>query len=542
MKAKKIILGCFLLFSFFFFGSLKVDAATYKYCEYKLDANFPYNEDGKTIGKDTFITLIYKDSEIVSLTYDSIMYHNAVYDYNFWEPKLNGGCPDTLESNRAYYNSSPDYVVKKSNLNGLVEADWPFEFKKTDESKVYNITNTLSCDYEATVLGDRAKNIPFFYRNGDKLDRVNNIINITFDANDLFHPKAVVDTSEGSPTNKTPEFYNRLLEVLAGNYISKNDDEVAHDPRTSINHPTAAYKYLLDSLESGVCPAYMMYNQPDGYYIADWELSTGGVPNLKGVDNDYNLYKVNYSKYCAKIKEDTTAKLNGLSSKLATIETELDSYITNKNLTQEQYDEYQNVLLEMNTGLENSTGEYSFLGDLDKDYGENAPCSGTGDFEEIDNQKTTLVDKTDESSPLTKKLEEANNVSTVLSEQQKQDNLKSLEAILNELSNNFGKLKLGNNYEKGQTCESIFNFDNPDSLGSFLQRIFDMVKLIAPILVILFGSLDFGKAVISSDQEELKKAQSRFIKRCIAAVALFFLPTIINLLLEHIDATTCNLK
>ena len=68
-------------------------------------------------------------------------------------------------------------------------------------------------------------------------------------------------------------------------------------------------------------------------------------------------------------------------------------------------------------------------------------------------------------------------------------------------------------------------------LVNTIQQIFDMVRLIVPIILILFGSMDFGKAVIVNDQEALKKAASSFLKRAAAAVIIFFLPAIIRYLL-----------
>lgn len=82
-----------------------------------------------------------------------------------------------------------------------------------------------------------------------------------------------------------------------------------------------------------------------------------------------------------------------------------------------------------------------------------------------------------------------------------------------------------------------------DNLVAFLQEIFDYMKFIAPILVILFGSLDFAKAVLAGDEKELKNATNRFIKRLIAAVALFFLPFILNAVLDAINKVdgTCGI-
>lgn len=50
-----------------------------------------------------------------------------------------------------------------------------------------------------------------------------------------------------------------------------------------------------------------------------------------------------------------------------------------------------------------------------------------------------------------------------------------------------------------------------------------------PIVLIVFGMIDLGKAVIASDDKKIKEAQSMLIKRAIYAVAIFFIVTIVTL-------------
>ncbi len=51
-----------------------------------------------------------------------------------------------------------------------------------------------------------------------------------------------------------------------------------------------------------------------------------------------------------------------------------------------------------------------------------------------------------------------------------------------------------------------------------------------PIILIVFGLIDLGKAVIASKEDEVKKAQQMLIKRAIYAVAVFFIVTIVTLI------------
>ncbi len=62
--------------------------------------------------------------------------------------------------------------------------------------------------------------------------------------------------------------------------------------------------------------------------------------------------------------------------------------------------------------------------------------------------------------------------------------------------------------------------------------IYPIIQIGIPILLIIMGSIDLGKAVMSSDDKEIKGATSKLIKRAIAAVAVFFVTTIVSLLMS----------
>lgn len=66
---------------------------------------------------------------------------------------------------------------------------------------------------------------------------------------------------------------------------------------------------------------------------------------------------------------------------------------------------------------------------------------------------------------------------------------------------------------------------------SFVKKgLFPLIQIGIPIILIIMGSIDLGKAVLSSDDKAIKAAQGALVKRCIAAVAVFFVVTIVNLI------------
>ena len=69
-------------------------------------------------------------------------------------------------------------------------------------------------------------------------------------------------------------------------------------------------------------------------------------------------------------------------------------------------------------------------------------------------------------------------------------------------------------------------------LVAIIRRgILPIVWIGIPIILIVFGIIDLGKAVISSDEKEVKQAQGRLIKRFIYAAAIFFIVTLVSLLM-----------
>lgn len=66
----------------------------------------------------------------------------------------------------------------------------------------------------------------------------------------------------------------------------------------------------------------------------------------------------------------------------------------------------------------------------------------------------------------------------------------------------------------------------------FIKGILQIIQIGIPIILIVMGSIDLGKAVLSSDDKEIKGATSKLIKRAIAAIAVFFVATIVSLLMN----------
>ena len=63
-----------------------------------------------------------------------------------------------------------------------------------------------------------------------------------------------------------------------------------------------------------------------------------------------------------------------------------------------------------------------------------------------------------------------------------------------------------------------------------------VVMIVIPIALIIFGTIDLGKAVIASDEKEVKAAQGRLIKRFIYAALIFFVPMLVGVVMNIVSA------
>ncbi len=61
-----------------------------------------------------------------------------------------------------------------------------------------------------------------------------------------------------------------------------------------------------------------------------------------------------------------------------------------------------------------------------------------------------------------------------------------------------------------------------------------VAKIAVPIIIIVLGSIDFGKAVIANKDDEIKKSAKSLIIRVIAGFVIFLLPTILNFAIKFI--------
>ncbi len=94
------------------------------------------------------------------------------------------------------------------------------------------------------------------------------------------------------------------------------------------------------------------------------------------------------------------------------------------------------------------------------------------------------------------------------------------------------------------TCVSYIGLVGAgDNIASFLDNIWDIIKVGSVILVIVFGMFDFSKAV-ANDKEKVPEVVKKIALRLLLLVALLLLPTIIDAIgkLAGVNDVLCGIK
>ncbi len=76
-----------------------------------------------------------------------------------------------------------------------------------------------------------------------------------------------------------------------------------------------------------------------------------------------------------------------------------------------------------------------------------------------------------------------------------------------------------------------------DVIGVFIT----ILKWAIPVALIIWGTLDLGKAVTEQDEKNIKKAYGKLGQRALAAVLVFFLPGIVVFLVNQFSGTSAQI-
>lgn len=74
--------------------------------------------------------------------------------------------------------------------------------------------------------------------------------------------------------------------------------------------------------------------------------------------------------------------------------------------------------------------------------------------------------------------------------------------------------------------------NNENSVAWLLQKLLGYLRILGPMIVVVMSAIDFTRVIVSGDDEVLQKTYKKLINRLILVIALFFVPTLVLVLLE----------
>ena len=93
------------------------------------------------------------------------------------------------------------------------------------------------------------------------------------------------------------------------------------------------------------------------------------------------------------------------------------------------------------------------------------------------------------------------------------------------------KVAMGAEY----TCGGLGNFVFDGTFPYMTSTIILIVQIAVPLLLVVFGMLDLGKAVVAAKEDEIKKGQQTFIKRLITGAIVFFVILIVQTVVRFLS-------
>lgn len=85
----------------------------------------------------------------------------------------------------------------------------------------------------------------------------------------------------------------------------------------------------------------------------------------------------------------------------------------------------------------------------------------------------------------------------------------------------------------GSACQSMFgNPEDIDCPAYWIQWCLNVIKYVAIAALLILSTMDFIKALISNDKDALKKAGTTTAKRFVYVVILFFLPILVDFVMN----------
>jgi hypothetical protein len=77
-----------------------------------------------------------------------------------------------------------------------------------------------------------------------------------------------------------------------------------------------------------------------------------------------------------------------------------------------------------------------------------------------------------------------------------------------------------------------------DKIANVVSTIIRFIQVVIPVILVIYGMVDFIRAIMAQKEDEIKKGQQTFIKRLIAAAFVFFIIAIVKMVIGFVASDT----
>ena len=82
----------------------------------------------------------------------------------------------------------------------------------------------------------------------------------------------------------------------------------------------------------------------------------------------------------------------------------------------------------------------------------------------------------------------------------------------------------------------------PVGLSTLIRNIFNLIKVLVPVIIIIMGMVDLLKAVIASDEKKMDEAKPKLIRKIISGVVIFLIFAIVQFVFGNLLIGTGAMK
>lgn len=94
--------------------------------------------------------------------------------------------------------------------------------------------------------------------------------------------------------------------------------------------------------------------------------------------------------------------------------------------------------------------------------------------------------------------------------------------------------------ETGFCTEVLGGTGVPAPIAKIVHTGVLVIQIVVPILLIIWGMLDFAKGVMGQEEDKIKAGQKKFIQRLIAAVIVFLIVATVNFVINMVGSLGGN--